>query len=125
MIEQTEYQQIPNYLKAVTVLEPEGNAPAEVVAELERWKADAHETFDSKRAGAPLQEEVGKGKTRPGAPGGGQVGRRIAAGIVGAFGAVMLFMSVVDAGVGGISEGGILIGAIALGSAYGLWPRGK
>ena len=40
-------------------------------------------------------------------------------------GAVMLLMSVVDAGVGGISEGGILIGAIALGSAYGLWPRGK
>ncbi len=125
MIERTEYQHIPNYLKAVTVLEPEGNAPAEVVAELERWNADAREAFDSKRAGAPRQEEVGKGKTRPGAPGGGQVGRRVAAGIVGAFGAVMLFMSVVDAGVGGISEGGILIGAIALGSAYGLWPRGK
>ena len=66
-----------------------------------------------------------EGKTGPGAPGGGQVGRRVAAGIVGAFGAVMLLMSVVDAGVGGISEGGILIGAIALGSAYGLWPRGK
>ena len=125
MIERTEYQQIPNYLKAVTVLEPEGNAPAEVVAELERWNADAHEAFDSKRAGAPRQEEVGKRQDASGSPGGGQVGRRVAAGIVGAFGAVMLFMSVVDAGVGGISEGGILIGAIALGSAYGLWPRGK
>lgn len=118
MIERTEYQQIPNYLKAVTVLEPEGNTPAEVVAELERWKANAPGVFDSK----PV--EIGIGKTVSGSAG-GQLGRRIVAGILGAFGAVMLFMSVVDAGVGGISEGGILIGAIALGSAYGLWPRSK
>jgi hypothetical protein len=123
MIERTEYQQIPNYLKAVTVLEPEGNAPAEVVAELERWNADTHEAFDSKRAGAPRREEVQRGKTVSGSP--GHLGRRVAAGVVGAFGTVMLFLSVVDAGVGGLSEGGILIGAIALGAAYGLWPRGK
>ena len=125
MIERTEYQQIPNYLKAVTVLEPEGNAPAEVVAELERWKADARGVFDSRPAGAPRREEVQRGKTVSGSAGGGDLGRRVAAGIVGAFGAVMLFLSVVDAGVGGLSEGGILIGAIALGSAYGLWPRSK
>ena len=94
------------------------------MAELERWKADAKGVSDSQRTSAPREEEVGRGKTASGSPG-GQLGRRVAAGIVGAFGVVMLLMSVVDAGVGGISEGGILIGAIALGSAYGLWPRGK
>jgi hypothetical protein len=77
MIERTEYQQIPNYLKAVTVLEPEGNAPAEVVAELERWKANAPGVFDSKGGSVPRQEEVGRGKTVSGSPGGGQLGRRV------------------------------------------------
>jgi len=37
MIELTEYGQVPNYLKAVTILEPEGNVPAEVAAELDQW----------------------------------------------------------------------------------------
>ncbi|MCI0627323.1 MAG: toll/interleukin-1 receptor domain-containing protein [Acidobacteria bacterium] len=125
MIERTEYQQMPNYLKVVTVLEPEGNVPAEVVAELERWNAHAQGILDSRSASTPRQEEVGRGKTVSDSRGAGQLGRRVASGIVGAFGAVMVFMSVVDAGVAGISEGGLLIGALALGSAYGLWPRGK
>jgi len=36
----------------------------------------------------------------------------------------MLFLSVIDAGVAGISEGGLLIGAVCLGVAFALWPRG-
>jgi hypothetical protein len=60
--------------------------------------------------------------TRPDSPGGG-TGSRVAAGVLGSFGAVMVFLSGVDAGVGGISEGGLLIGALLLGAAYALWPR--
>jgi hypothetical protein len=59
------------------------------------------------------------------ASGSGRLGRQVAAGVVGAFGAVMVFMSVVDAGVSGISEGGLLIGFLSFGLAFGLWPRSK
>ena len=58
------------------------------------------------------------------APASGKLARQIAAGAAGAFGLVMLFLSVVDAGVAGISEGGFLIGAVCLGVAFALWPRG-
>jgi TIR domain/Yip1 domain len=37
MIEKTDYRQIPPYLKAISVLEPEGNAPAEIAAEIQKW----------------------------------------------------------------------------------------
>jgi hypothetical protein len=37
MIEKTEYRHIPPYLKAISVLEPEGNAPAEIAAEIQKW----------------------------------------------------------------------------------------
>lgn len=37
MIERTDYAHIPPYLKAISVLEPEGNAPAEIAAEIQRW----------------------------------------------------------------------------------------
>jgi TIR domain-containing protein/Yip1-like protein len=37
MIERTDYRQIPPYLKAISVLEPEGNAPAEIAAEIQKW----------------------------------------------------------------------------------------
>src|SRR5713101_1672896 len=40
MIEPTEFQQIPNYLKSVTILKPEGSVPAEVTAALEQWHVD-------------------------------------------------------------------------------------
>ena len=59
------------------------------------------------------------------ASGSGRLGRQVAAGVVGAFGAVMVFMSVVDAGVSGISEGGLLIGFLSFGLAFGLWPRSR
>jgi hypothetical protein len=39
IIERTEYRDIPNYLKAVTILEPEGSVQAEVAAELQQWAA--------------------------------------------------------------------------------------
>lgn len=123
MIERTDFKQIPNYLKAVTVLEPEGNVPAEIAAELERWNAHAQQTFGPRSASSRPEAEIGRGKAISDSSGSGQLGRRVAAGVVGAFGALMVFMSVVDAGVAGISEGGILIGAISLGLAYGLWPR--
>ena len=37
MVEKTEYLHIPPYLKAISVLEPEGNAPAEIAAEIQKW----------------------------------------------------------------------------------------
>jgi hypothetical protein len=39
MVERTEYRHIPPYLKAISVLEPEGNAPAEIAAEIQKWSA--------------------------------------------------------------------------------------
>ena len=115
MIERTAYDQIPNYLKAVTVLEPEGNVAAEVAAELEKIRLQ--QSSDRKGADAPAKADGTAG------PSSGRLGRQAAAGIAGAFGAVMVFLSIVDAGVAGISEGGLLIGAVALGLAYGVWPR--
>ena len=64
------------------------------------------------------------GKAGAGAPGSSRLARSIAAAAAGAFGLVMLFLSVIDAGVAGISEGGLLIGAVCLGVAFALWPRG-
>ena len=43
MVKQTQYEQIPNYLKPATVLEPEGDIPAGVAAELESWTVGAAE----------------------------------------------------------------------------------
>ncbi len=115
IIERTEYKQIPNYLKAVTVLEPEGNIPAEVAAELDR--IHSQRTFGPRRANNPEAEgatdSIGSGRSI----------RQSVAGVAGAFGAFMVFMSVIDAGVAGISEGGLLIGAVSLGFAYSFWPR--
>jgi hypothetical protein len=37
MAEKTDYRQIPPYLKSISVLEPEGNAPAEIAAEIQNW----------------------------------------------------------------------------------------
>lgn len=37
MVIQTDLKRIPSYLRAVTILEPEGNIAAEVAAELESW----------------------------------------------------------------------------------------
>lgn len=37
MIEKIEYRHIPPYLKAISVLEPEGNAPAEIATEIQKW----------------------------------------------------------------------------------------
>jgi hypothetical protein len=45
MIEKTEYRQIPPYLKAVSVLEPEGNAPAEIAAEIQKWRGGVIREF--------------------------------------------------------------------------------
>ena len=39
MVERTEYRHIPPYLKAITVLEPQGSASAEIAAEIEKWSA--------------------------------------------------------------------------------------
>jgi hypothetical protein len=38
MVEKTDYGEIPAYLKSVTVLEPEGNVPAEIAAEISKWR---------------------------------------------------------------------------------------
>ena len=120
MVRRTDYLQIPNYLKAVTVLEPEGSIPAEVVAELETWR-DHKASFRTEDVDARPAERPHRKKTSSGDP----LGKRLAAGALGAFGGLMILLSVVDAAVGGISEGGILIGAVSLGLAYGLWPRHK
>lgn len=116
MIERTAYDQIPNYLKAITVLEPEGNVAAEVAAELEKIRLQ--QPVDRKGVDTPRKTDGTAGPTAS-----GRLGRQAAAGIAGAFGAVMVFLSIIDAGVAGISEGGLLIGAVALGLAYGVWPR--
>jgi tetratricopeptide (TPR) repeat protein len=41
MVRDTPFDQIPNYLKAVTILRPEGSAPAEVAAEVIKMKKTA------------------------------------------------------------------------------------
>ena len=64
-----------------------------------------------------------RGRSITGRTGSGVALRKLAGGILGGLGALMLFLSVVDAGVGGLSVGGILIGAICLAVAYALWPR--
>ena len=122
MVERTEYGQIPNYLKAVTVLEPEGNVPAEILAELDNWlsgRGAASVTGDADEARKSAENRPSGAVERVFK----LTARRIAAGMTGAFGGLMVIMSVIDAGVAGISEGGLLIGALMLGAAYGVWPR--
>lgn len=118
MVERTAYEQIPNYLKAVTVLEPEGSIAAEIVAELEKW-ASALPTSTGRRSTATQTQASSqqRGDTLR------LIARRVFSGMAAGFGGLMMFMSVVDAGVAGISEGGLLIGGLSLGAAYGLWPR--
>lgn len=38
MVEKTDYGYIPPYLRAVSILEPEGNAAAEIAAEIQKWR---------------------------------------------------------------------------------------
>jgi hypothetical protein len=97
--------------------------------------SDSRWDYDTERLAAVLETIPGILKRRPSQPVSdakapaptpsptGGIGRQIAAGVIGAFGALMLFLSVVDAAVGGLSEGGLLIGALCCGLAYGLWPR--
>ncbi len=102
----------------MTVLEPEGNAAAEVVVELERI---ASERSGQARGSAGRNERLARSEP----VGAGHLGRRVTAGVTGAFGGLMMFLSVVDAGVAGISEGGLLIGAVSVGVAYAVWPRAE
>src|SRR6185295_11955597 len=64
MIERTAYDQIPNYLKAVTVLEPEGNVPAEVAAELEKIRLQ--QSFERRGVDKPQKAEGATGPTGSG-----------------------------------------------------------
>src|SRR5215217_7934373 len=54
MIEKTDYSQIPPYLKAVTVLEPSGSAPAEVTVVIEEWQGGSviHDRLTPRSFGA-------------------------------------------------------------------------
>jgi hypothetical protein len=105
---------------------------------LDYWKPDGFErlvtAIEASRQPSPVRSTGGAGSfSSPGpragkaiaaAPASGKLARSIAAGATGAFGLVMVFMSVIYAGVAGISEGGLLIGAVCLGVAFALWPRG-
>lgn len=122
MVERTGYGLIPNYLKAVTVLEPQGNAPAEILAELDKWRPVQGSASGLGGSGNGQKSDNGR-HASAGENTNKSTARRILAGMTGAFGGLMVILSVIDAGVAGISEGGLLIGALMLGAAYGVWPR--
>ena len=57
MVESTDYREIPPYLKAVTVLEPQGSASAEIAAEIDKWSAKGIQDV-VKRGGKTLKSNA-------------------------------------------------------------------
>lgn len=128
MLERTKYEQIPNYLRAVTVLEPEGNVAAEVAAELERWGANAQRTFDPRSSSSRSEADVGRDKNISELSDFWRFGRQVAAGVVGALSAFLAGAGIVNAGALGFDIEVLLMflfAALSLWLAYGLWPRHK
>ena len=123
MIEPVSYAQIPNYLQAVTILEPEGNVAAEVVAALEEWHAPSQSmpACDPHMAGSKTAITGAHSSSYARfAP------RQAASGFIGAFGAFLLAAAIVNSqslGFDGISLLMLLFAVLAFALAFSLWHR--
>ena len=114
MIEQTAYSQVPNYLKAVTVLEPEGNAPAEVAAELDSWsRGDA-----APRTMPPPQDRPAHSEA-PKSTGVARAGRFVGAAVLSFFGLIFVLAGLVETD----NARAFLFGIPCLVAAYWLFTK--
>jgi hypothetical protein len=91
------YEQIPNYLKAVTILEPEGNIAAEVAAELDRWDTNEKRSFGGRSSSSRFEAEAGIGTQISSSSDFYRFGRKTAAGVSGALGAYLAGAGIVNA----------------------------
>ena len=114
MIKQTEYSQIPNYLKAVTVLEPEGNVPAEVTAELDQWSVSGkvHPTVPPPQDGLTQSFVAGS-------IGGARIGRFAGAAVLSFLGLIFVLAELTDTNNGRA----LLFGIPCLVIAYWLFTK--
>lgn len=123
MIEPVNYAQIPNYLRAVTILEPEGNVAAEVLAALEEWRAQLQSRPADNRY------KVNSKTSITGAHTGSHtmcVPRQAASGFAGAFGAFLLAAGIVHLQALGFDEISLLVllfAVLVLALAFVLWRR--
>ena len=114
MIEATEHRQVPNYLKAVTILEPEGNVPAEVAAELDQWTPGD----DVRRTVLPPQH----GPTHPAAAssiGVARIGRFVGAAVLSFLGLIFVLAGLVETD----NARAFLFGIPCLAAAYWLFTK--
>jgi hypothetical protein len=113
MIERTEYSQIPNYLKAVTVLEPEGNARAEVAGELEKWSVsgEARHTMP--------QVQDGLRQSSAGSIGIARIARFAGAAILSFLGLIFVLAGLIETN----NERAFLFGIPCLAAAYWLFTN--
>lgn len=116
MIERTEYRQIPNYLKAVTVLEPEGNVPAEVVAELDKWSVsgEARHTHT-----VPPPQDGLTQSAAAGSIGVARIGRFAGAAVLSFFGLIFVLAGLIETN----NERAFLFGIPCLAAAYWLFTK--
>ena len=123
MVEPVKYAQIPNYLRAVTILEPEGNVAAEVLAALEEWRAQLQARHADDRY------KVNSKTSSTGAHTGSHtmcVPRQAASGFAGAFGAFLLAAGMVHLQALGFDEISLLVllfAVLVLALAFVLWRR--
>jgi hypothetical protein len=114
MIEPTEYSQVPNYLKAVTVLEPEGNVPAEVTAELDQWSLG-----DDVRHSLPPPQHRPTYSPAASSIGAARIGRFVAAAVLSFLGLIFVLAGLVETD----NARAFLFGIPCLAAAYWLFTK--
>jgi TIR domain len=114
MIELTEYSQVPNYLKAVTVLEPEGNVPAEVVAELDKWSLGD----DARHTVLPPQDRLTHSPAASSIDG-ARIGRFVGAAVLSFLGLIFVLAGLIETD----NARAFLFGIPCLATAYWLFTK--
>lgn len=117
MIERTDYNQIPNYLKAVTILEPEGSAPAEVAAELDKWRASR----EAHHSGIPPPQDRLTQYSASGSIDVAPIGRFALAAVLSFLGLIFVFAGL----TGPDTERAFMFGIPCLALAYWLFTKNK
>lgn len=113
MIEKTAYARLPNYLKAVTVLEPEGNVPAEVAAEIDRWD-------QARRHGSSPGSQTAATQAPPSASHGvARMGRFAGAAVLSFLGLIFVLAGLIDTD----NSRAFVFGIPCLAAAYWLFTR--
>lgn len=123
LIEKVSYTKIPNYLLAVTILEPEGNIAAEVAASLREWTAkDKLIRVDNQDA--PGEADKSRKEQRDSVF--LEPLRKVGSFLLGGLSAFLIVDAVMLLGVTG-PEGDVLLvlffGVLAASFAFVLWPR--